>query len=71
MIRKKRMIRKKSLDIYNEWLVTRKELRKMSNDERLDLYISFSWMFPKSNRLITLEEELKDFKSKRRNEKFR
>ena len=43
----------------------------MTNDERLDLYKSFSWLFPKSNRLITLEEELKDFKSKRRNEKFK
>ncbi len=70
-MKNQRIIRKKSVDIYNEWLVKRKELLKMTNDERLDLYKSFSWLFPKSNRLITLEEELKDFKSKRRNEKFK
>ena len=70
-MKNQRIIRKKSVDIYNEWLVKRKELLKMTNYERLDLYKSFSWLFPKSNRLITLEEELKDFKSKRRNEKFK
>ena len=70
-MKNQRIIRKKSVDIYNEWLVKRKELLKMTIDERLDLYKSFSWLFPKSNRLITLEEELKDFKSKRRNEKFK
>lgn len=70
-MKNKRIIRKKSVDIYNEWLVKRKELKNMTYEERLNLYKSYSWLFPKSNRLITLEEELKDFKSKRRNEKFK